>query len=164
MNSAANVSAHSLEVMRQEFRKGYAIIKQIISEGGLHWEKLFAPSDFFISYNHYLCCHIIGTGQDDASRSWMGFVESRIRHLSSPKYLGNTHQYPIKLPIHFYPVVSKTQKSANSICYFFGFNVDNAQLNRGRNELHLDECFSRFTYVVNFNDFNKRESTRLPFI
>lgn len=141
MNSAANVSPHSLEVMCQEFRRGNKVLKQIVKDGGTEWGRLFEPSDFFIRYKHYLCCHIIGSGDDDESRSWIGFVESRIRHLSSPMYLGSL---PIKRPIHLYPVVSRTIKSSKSVCYFFGFNVDDSKLGRSHKELYLDDCISRF--------------------
>jgi len=81
-------------------------------------------------------------GDNEESRSWIGFVESRIRQISSPKYLGGIP--PVRAPIHLHPVVSKTQKSAKAVCYFIGFNVDESRLPRGSKELYLDDCISRF--------------------
>lgn len=141
MNSTANVSLHSLEVIRREFQRGDEVMKEIINDRGQHWERLFAPSDFFIRYQHYLSCHIIGIGEDEASRSWIGFIESRIRHLATSKYLG---ALPIKMPIHLHPVISKTKKSEKSVCYFIGFNIDPTAFAKNKN-LYLDECLTRFT-------------------
>lgn len=136
MNSTANVSPHSLEVIKRELNIGYDVIMQIISEKGKGWDRLFAPSDFFILYNHYLCCHIVAPDNDEISRSWVGFVESRLRQLTSTRYLGSL---PILMPIHLHPVVSKTQKSSNSICYFIGFNP-----HPKHKALYLEDCINRF--------------------
>jgi poly(A) polymerase len=61
VNSAAYVSIHTLEIMRQEFTRANAIIDNITADkGDLDWGSLFKRSDFFSSYPHYLCCHIVG--------------------------------------------------------------------------------------------------------
>lgn len=137
MNSTANVSLHSLEVMKREFQIGYDVMMQIIHEKGKNWDRLFQPTDFFIRYQHYLCCHIVAFGDDEISRGWIGFVESRIRHFTSIKYLGSL---PLLKPIHLHPVVSKTQKSQNSVCYFIGLNIDPKC-----KSLYLEDCVNRFT-------------------
>ena len=81
-----------------------------------------------------------GTGDDEESRSWMGFVESRIGRL--PQFL---ESLPLKHPIHFYPVPSKTQESANSICYFIGFDIDQKLAARGDKNIHIDHCAYNFS-------------------
>jgi poly(A) polymerase len=61
VNSAANVSTHTLEIMRQEFIRANVIIENIIADkGDIKWGSLFERSDFFSRYPHYLCCHIVG--------------------------------------------------------------------------------------------------------
>lgn len=140
MNSAFNVNAHSFEVMRMEIKRGYEITELIIKEKC--WDKLFETSDFFIRYSHYLACHIVGTGDNVESRSWTGFVESRIRRLIQYPYL---ETLPIRKPIQLYPVVSKTTKSAFSTCYFIGFDLDLDAINASADKnIHIDTCAYHF--------------------
>jgi hypothetical protein len=80
-----------------------------------------------------------GTGDDEESRSWIGFVESRIGRL--PQFL---ESLPLKHPIHFYPVPSRTQQSPNSLCYFIGFEIDQKLAARGDKNIHIDHCAYNF--------------------
>lgn len=145
MNSAHNVSQHTFEVLQDEIRRGYQLLEGILKEKIWHkrsWDVLFEPSDFFLKYPHYLACHIVGTGDNAESRSWIGFVESRIRRLTQFPYL---EKLPIRAPIHLHPVVSKTSKSTNSICYFIGFSLDlQAIRGSGDSNVHIDECVFHF--------------------
>jgi poly(A) polymerase len=140
MNSSLSVTTYTKAVMMTEFKRGNEITQQIVREKGEGgWGRLFSPSDFFIKYQHYLCCHIVAIGMDEISRSWMGFVESRIGKLSD--YL---QRLPID-PIHLYPVRSKTHKSPNSCCYFIGFNVDPSKF-RPKDEkvVYIDRAVTSF--------------------
>jgi poly(A) polymerase len=146
MNSAFNVNLHSFLVLQNEISHGYDICESILKKNAWqdtnNWKKLFDPSDFFVRYPHYLACHIVGTGDNPESRSWMGFVESRIRRFIQPPFL---QTLPLLAPIHLHPVVSKTAKSANSICYFVGFHIDYDLISKfGDNNIHIDECVARF--------------------
>jgi poly(A) polymerase len=142
MNSSYSVNKHTFEVMQSEIAKGYELMETIVKQKGACWERLFEGSDFFIKYSHYLACHVVGTGQNSDSRSWIGFVESRIRRIVQYPYLENL---PLKYPIQLYPVVSKTQKSDYSICYFVGFNLDVAQISQmGDKNVHIDDVIFRF--------------------
>eukprot|EP01041_Mallomonas_annulata_P003025 gene3025-5929_t len=151
MNSAVSVSLHTRKAIQTEIRKGYEIIQNIIKNNGLDWSNLFTPSDFFIRYSHYLCCHIIGIADDEVSRSWIGFVESRIRKL--PELMS---QLPI-LPIHLYPIQFPTKKSDLSICYFIGFNIDNSRLRSDDKNLHIDRCVNDFRNELSRFNGEKRE-------
>ena len=143
MNSSASVSSHTREIMKQEMARAHEIVTKIINERGSDWGRLFEPSDFFLQYPHYLCCHIVGAGDDQESRSWMGFVEMRITRL--PQQL---ETLPLKHPIHLYPRSSKTQKSANSICYFIGFDVD-PKLVRADKNINIDQAVYLFQKKLN---------------
>lgn len=46
--------------MKAEIKRAHELRNVIVGEK--KWELLFEPSDFFLKYNHYLACHIIGTG------------------------------------------------------------------------------------------------------
>ena len=136
-NSSYTVSEFTLEIMKAEFSRGYDIVKTILCDNPTNdWNKLFESSDFFLKYHHYLRCNIIGIDDGIISRGWISYVEAKIRHML--RYISNL---PIK-PIHFYPVVSRTSLSANSICYFIGFNIDKTRC-RG-NELRIDKGIKQF--------------------
>jgi poly(A) polymerase len=140
MNSSVSVTLHTRNVMLTEFKRGNDVVQQIIREKGDNWSRLFTPSDFFVKYNHYLCCHIIATGDNEDSRSWIGFVESRLVRL--PDYL---QKLPLEAPLHLYPVRSKTSKSMNSCCYFIGFNIDHARLKTKEDKvIPIDRAVSEF--------------------
>lgn len=146
MNSAFNVNPHSLLVMQNEIAQGYAFCESILKKNAWqdinNWKKLFEPSHFFVRYHHYLACHIIGTGDNAESRGWIGFVESRIRRFIQHPFLSTL---PLLPPIHLHPVVSKTAKSVNSLCYFIGFNIDYDLIAKlGNNNIHIDDCVARF--------------------
>jgi poly(A) polymerase len=145
MNSAYSTSVQSFFVMYQEISRGYEIIEKILrSKGWLNpdcWKELLEPTDFFIRYKHYLACHILGNGEDVESKGWIGFVEARIRRL--PVILAQS--FPLRAPVHLHPVVFKTQKSANSICYFIGFDVDvDSFQSIGIPELNFDDTTAKF--------------------
>ena len=148
MNSTEKVTRHTLAIMQQEFAQSHAVIKSIISERGkdfrIDWDRLFEPSDFFLRYTHYLGCHIIGAGPDAESRSWIGFAESRV--LGFSRFL---EFLPLRHPLHFYPVVSRTDKSPNSVCYFIGFDIDmKAFEGKSDKNIYIDECVHKFQYVI----------------
>lgn len=138
INSTNNVSKHSFAVMKMEFDRGYKIIESILKAGGKDadlWKKIFDKSDFFLRYNHYLACHMIGTGKDPESIGWIAYVESRIR-----RFLPYLEDLPLQMPINLYPVLYPTAKSANSICYFIGFNIDYEAFEAtGRKPLPINE-------------------------
>lgn len=152
MNSSYNVNKHSLSVMVHEFKRGYEVCSKMTKERGEDgWDLLFEPSDFFIRYDHYLCLHILGNGDDMHSRSWISFVEARV--LRFPQYL---EVLPIKLPIHLFPVQSKTVRSANSICYFVGFNVSLESGKKFISECRdgLDSAIDAFRYEFTNESMN----------
>jgi poly(A) polymerase len=143
MNSTYNVNIHTKHVIMEEFRRGFDVMAELLKEKWQtpeNWGKLFEPSDFFIKYSHYLACHIVGNDNSTQSRSWIGFVEAKLRHLTL--YL---EELPLLTPIHLHPVMSSTTKSAHSVCYFIGFHVDLKRLeDSGTKELYVDRVVAQF--------------------
>ena len=134
-NSSYTVSEYTLDIMKSEFNRGHEVLKNVFSDSPTELpDKLFEPSDFFIKYNHYLRCNLIGVSDleddDEVSRGWISYCESRLRHLLT--YIGSLPIYPI----HFYPVKNKATKS---VCYFIGFNAINTD-----RELRFDRLLSQF--------------------
>ena len=86
MNSTLSVSRQTLQILHEEFARGHNVVDKLYKdwqkgdvldkekvESGEMWKELFEPSDFFISYPHYLSMCIVGPSQSDA-QSWAGFV------------------------------------------------------------------------------------------
>ena len=151
MNSSHNVNRHSLKVMSLELQRAHTIMQNIMTtihsrpngssvsddEIDANWMKLFEPSDFFIKYHHYLRCNLVGGSDPAATAQWQSFVESKIRFL-----VMSMDSLPIDLPVHLFPVKSKTGN--NSICYFVGFNADKSRLRGDQNDIYLDKAIGLF--------------------
>lgn len=147
-NSSYNVSEHTLKVMTNEFIAANNVVSSITSKlEKADWERLFTPSDFFISYNHYLLCHIIGsTGDEDAeeaARGWVGFVESRMRWV--PSYLAQRLQLSA---VHLFPKEQKSDKGTVAVAYYVGFNVEAKAKTGDTKVLRVDQCISDFRYSM----------------
>ncbi|KAG6813031.1 hypothetical protein H0H92_014565 [Tricholoma furcatifolium] len=79
MCSTHNVTASTQMIMTEEFRKGAAIVDNVII-GKANWSELFGKHDFFRKYKYYLQV-IASTGDPELQMKWSGTVESRIRQL-----------------------------------------------------------------------------------
>lgn len=77
MCSTHNVSNSTLRLALSEFERGIKITNEI--ETGLAtWDDLFAPSDFFFKYRHFLQIVSVSSTPENA-KVWHGFIESKIR-------------------------------------------------------------------------------------
>ncbi|KAG5191587.1 Poly(A) polymerase central domain-containing protein [Tribonema minus] len=148
MNSSLAVSAHSLEVMRREFRRGDAICRRVLDGGaeGASWDELVRPSEFFAMYSHYLAIDVMAGGEEEF-RGWRGYMESRVR-----KLLDNfTYMRIPARDLHLYPRAFDRccsggvngELPAHCVCFFVGFNVDRARLAAGR-RLDVGHAFQKF--------------------
>lgn len=139
MNSSVSVSMHTFRVIQEEIKRGNEIIMPAIAKDvhNMKWEKLFEPSDFFIKYSYYFHCRIVGSpdSDDHVSRSWLGFVESRIRKL--PDIL--TQRLAVD-HLHFYPVQFSEDGSHS---YFIGFEIDYNRL-REEKTIFVEKCVLEF--------------------
>ena len=155
MNSTLSVSRQTLQILHEEFCRGYDIMdklwkehqKGIITSGDVFHE-LFQPSDFFISYPYYLSICIVGPTEADA-QSWTGFVESRLRKLVSDMLgkslpLSKIQLWPKKIEAC---VADRTalithDQRRNSVTYFIGFKPDTFRM-RG-NQLNIEQQLQNF--------------------
>jgi poly(A) polymerase len=81
MNSTYNVSESTKRIMMAEFVRGAAIMSEIdASSSDPSWDKLFESYPFFEKYKFYLQIDCSAATQDE-QRLWVGFMESRLRHL-----------------------------------------------------------------------------------
>ncbi|KAH9290147.1 hypothetical protein KI387_034264 [Taxus chinensis] len=80
MNSSYNVTSSTLRVMTEQFKNANKICENIIMNKA-DWSALFEPYCFFKSYRNYLQIDIVAGNEDDL-RTWKGWVESRLRHLT----------------------------------------------------------------------------------
>jgi poly(A) polymerase len=129
-----------------EFKRGRDTVKSILEQGGKYWDRLFEPSDFFVKYSQYISCNIITGGDDEISRGWIGFVESRLRKL--PSYLDDDQAaqgMPKLSSLHLYPVCFRLKNSPNVSSYFIGFNVaPSKQSKEGPQTINLEGAISTF--------------------
>lgn len=142
INSASSVSLHSRKAIQYEIKRGHEILRNIAKLPPQQWmdcwTKLFAPSDFFVRYNHYLRCTILADSNDDAARSWRGYVESRIRRL--PDYLS---YLPIA-PVHLHPIQYASSTSEFSKCFYIGFDIDHSRLRPDDKNIYIDRSVADF--------------------
>ena len=80
MCSTHNVTASTLRLMTEEFRRGAEIMLKI-EQHRATWADLFAKTDFFARYRNYF--QIIAVSENEESHLiWSGFLGSKIRHLT----------------------------------------------------------------------------------
>lgn len=116
-------------------------MRTIVAEKGKNWASLFEPTDFFIKYGHYVSCNIIGSGEDDdVSRAWTGFVESRIRKL--PTYMLEDRNLSAVSNIHLHTLQFKS--SPGTLTYYIGFDVDASKIKTQDKTVYLDNVVARF--------------------
>lgn len=155
MNSTLSVSRQTLQILHEEFCRGHDIMEALWQDhkkGALdspdRFATLFQPSDFFISYPHYLSICIVGPTEAEA-QSWTGFVESRLRKLVS-EMLGKS--LPLS-KIQLWPkkveacVADRTAllthaQRQNSVTYFVGFIIDQMRM-RG-SQLDIERQMQNF--------------------
>lgn len=156
MNSTLSVSRQTLQILHEEFCRGYEIMDRIwkqhqrgeLVSGGDAFHELFEPSDFFITYPYYLSICIVGPNEADA-QSWTGFVESRLRKLVSDMLgkslpLSKIQLWPKKVEAC---VADRTallthDQRKNSVTYFVGFKIDRLRM-RG-NQLDIERQMQNF--------------------
>lgn len=171
MNSMANVSRQTLQIMHEEFCRGHEIVdrlwkqhqKKKNSDGDidpLDWKELFRPSDFFTAYPYYLSLCIVGPTQPDV-QAWGGFVESRFRVLVSGLLgkslpLSKIQLWPKKIEacVADRSALLTMDQRRNSITYFVGFHVDKLRMRGSQLNVELqmqhfrDWELSRFSPLV----------------
>jgi len=174
MNSAASVSRQTLRVMQEEIHRGHALLDGIWKKHqqyyrdnnhnhnpipdpeGHEFHELFAPSDFFINYSHYLSLNLCARTEEDV-QSWMGFVESRLRKLVSDYMMMTGHHHkassssssslpisklqlwPKKIPICLVDrdALLDSSQRKHSYVYFIGMQMDPSRvLRRLRDHAH----------------------------
>ncbi len=161
MNSTLSVSRQTLQILHEEFCRGHDILDKIwkghqenpeaanVSGSGDVFGALFEPSDFYISYPHYLSICIVGPTESDA-QAWTGFVESRLRKLVSDLLgkslpLSKIQLWPKKVEAC---VADRTSllthdQRQNSVTYFIGLAIDTLRM-RG-NQLNIEQQLQNFS-------------------
>ena len=89
MNSTHNVSESTKAAILTEFEKALkiceAVLKRDESTGArfypeLSWKRLFKKFNFFGAYTHFIQLSVL-SADSDTHNKWLGFSESKIRHL-----------------------------------------------------------------------------------
>lgn len=114
MNSSYNVSNSTLRIIVEEFKRGNKICKAM-EEGNGSWKILFERFSFFEAYRHYLQIDISAENEED-SRKWKGWVESRLRLLT----LKIERDMAGVLQCHPHPGEFTDNNRRFHYCYFMG--------------------------------------------
>ncbi|RQM12000.1 hypothetical protein B5M09_001417, partial [Aphanomyces astaci] len=141
MNSSYNVSVHSLSVMKEEFARGYAMVKTIIAAGGADWAPLFDPSEYFVDHQHYLAVEMYVADAADQG-AWCGFAESRLRKFIESLAYHNPQLCRLRVYPKKFDLCSEDAQGKFGCTYFVAFDVDKTKL-RGK-EVRLDSAVDDF--------------------
>jgi hypothetical protein len=149
MNSTMSVSRQTLQIMTEEFERGYDVVAGMWKKhqddplAPLDWKELFCPSDFFIAYPYYMSLCLVGPTQEDA-QAWVGFVESRLRKLVSDMLarslpLSKIQLWPKKLEacIADRSSLLTMAQRRNSATYMVGFQVDKLRMRGSQLNIEL---------------------------
>jgi poly(A) polymerase len=190
MCSTHNVSQSTLDLMREEFKRGSEVMLRI-EQKKASWTDLFAKSDFFCRYKHFFQI-IAVANSEEAHRMWSGFVESKIRilvgRLEGEEYINGAPPFPetFDLPVkgatdeeiykaHFYveDEEMKVDEDAAKIgtegttygsyttCYYIALSVAPPDpSNKGPRRLILDRPVNDFSFFTNTWD-KKTDEMRL---
>ncbi|RHZ15607.1 hypothetical protein DYB37_003608 [Aphanomyces astaci] len=129
MNSAANVTHSTLRVLKEELTRGKLVLDDMAGQGltsPVAWGPLFAPSDFFVRYDHYIHVRVAPSSDERSSAAGgaaqVGFVASRLRKLVDALQL--THHV---LTVHPFP----SYFGAPDHAFFVGFELATSQTGVG---------------------------------
>ncbi|MDP2435786.1 MAG: poly(A) polymerase [archaeon] len=109
MNSTYNVSRSTLRIVQAEFERAINATRRLDDPGACRdasiWTELFERANFFTMYKSYLQIELTAASESE-TRSWQGFICSRLRHLvlaveQNPQFVGahpNPEPYDHKDP------------------------------------------------------------------
>lgn len=111
-----NVTRSTLSKLKSEFSHGWHTIVQMETNwvslpNSADWDHLFEPFPFFSTYEHFIQIYLTAT-DEDALRSWRGWVESRFRHL-----LLKFEKLPAYCDPNPFPYSDENGRDTH--CYFF---------------------------------------------
>ncbi|XP_023548038.1 nuclear poly(A) polymerase 4-like [Cucurbita pepo subsp. pepo] len=144
MNSSYNVSTSTLRVMMEQFQFGNKVCEEI-ELNKAQWSSLFEPYLFFESYKNYLQVDIVAADADDL-RSWKGWVESRLRHLT----LLIERKTEGKLQCHPYPhEYVDTSKPCAHCAFFMGLQRKQGEVIQEGQQFDIRSSVDEFKHYIN---------------
>ncbi|XP_050444385.1 poly(A) polymerase type 3-like [Adelges cooleyi] len=123
-NSTFNVTRSTLSIIKEEFKLGQDIMGEILT-GESTWSKLFQPSKFFTKYKYFLSI-VVHANTEEELVEWRGFVESKLRHLSTSLEFSKIVLRSHINPDTFTPPSSSSRTSHASM-WFVGLDVSRAK-------------------------------------
>jgi len=167
MNSTYNVSESTLQLMKEEFKRGMDITWEIERrstnrERAVYWQKLLEKSNFFMKYKHYIEIDVMAQ-TDHEHRKWLGWIESRLRLLilkleQTPNVLyaqpfpkGFEQVYPNPPPENG-DTATPAKKHFPYVTSFFialKFKIVKSETGKASPKVDLTPAVSSFTLTVN---------------
>lgn len=163
MNTTFNVTKSTLSIIQSELERGLRITNRIDEPGAFRdvsiWSELFQPVDFFSLYDFYLQVQVSGADEIE-TRSWMGWVQSRLRHLVAllERVPGLKGGHPnIKAYDHKEPGLENMAFS-----FFIGLMRD-TPTGGSKQKLDISQAVIDFKTLYVFNFETKTESMQISF-
>ncbi|KAM3742499.1 hypothetical protein ACB098_07G072700 [Castanea mollissima] len=142
MNSSYNVSSSTLCIMQQEFQRGNEIC-EAMDTNATGWNTLFEPSHFFEAYKNYLQIDITAQNDEDLV-NWKGWVESRLRHLTSKIDIHTRG----RLLCHPHPGEFLDKSKQFHRCYFMGLGRKQGVCVQGGEQFDISSAIQEFKDFV----------------
>ena len=171
MNSSANVSKQTLQIIQAEIVRAHGIVERLWKDpsftssenkDGHMWSELFEFSDFFIDYPHYLAVVVVGPNAKDFE-NWKNFVESRLRFLVSENLgaslpLSKIQLWPYSLDGQKHGKCYADESSMltekqrlNSATWFIGFQIGMFRMRRDEVEKQIQ--YFKTSKLSNYSAF-----------
>lgn len=80
-NSTFNVNCFTKAIILGELKRGFDACQEI-NQNKYEWNSIFEPTNFFVNYKHFIMINCVST-VESKSLEWLGYVESKLRHLIS---------------------------------------------------------------------------------
>jgi len=139
-NTMHNVSRCTMRLLLAELRRGMSATGPVVARPPREtWEGLFAPTEIFLQHHRYLCLDVFAPSED-SQRAWVGFVESRLRHLlivldgNESCRTGAVAAVPYPTPFAH----PETRARPYQHTFVIALDVDEGKLNMVRRQKRLD--------------------------
>ena len=99
INSLRSATRSSRMRMMHEFKHAFNVCSQIIKSASL-WDPLISPPTFFVRHNKFVEITVFGT-TEEAQREFVGFVQSRMRHITVALEIIHQIKYAYVFPNEF---------------------------------------------------------------
>ena len=155
-NSTYNVSISTFRVLQSEIKRGLEVMERLTTQklydSDTIWKELVIPTDFFLSYKHYLQVKIFSNSQEHQTL-WFGFVEAKMRTLiRSLEENNNAHPHPLPYP---YDAADAEHPYCSAFYIGLNFSSPTKLINGKQPEISIDLSATAASFMQLVQEFMK---------